>query len=290
MIPNVAFFDSGQGGLTVWEAVVRRLPQLNTIYLGDNSRYPYGNKSSQTVTRFTSEAVFFLAAQEAGLIIIACGTASSVATDAVKRIFRVPVIGIVESFCADAVELSKGQGTIAVLGTRYTVSSGRFARELTALGAKSIWQRACPLFVPLVEEGIEPGPIADATSDMYLHDIPEDVSVVMLACTHFPRVSRSIAVTLERRLRRPVVLLSANGQWLLTGSVDQSIPPIYLLDSSHSLVNVVQDFVDKQPNKQEYLQGLRRVLCTDAPERFTEVGRIFSSVPLPPVELVQLGP
>lgn len=288
MLPNVAFFDSGQGGLTVWEAVMRRIPRLNTIYLGDNSRYPYGNKSSITVQRFTSEAIFHLAAESAGLIIIACGTASSVATDAMRRIFRIPIVGIVEGFCADAVKQSQGQGTIALLGTRYTVSSGRFEQELKSLGAQRVWSRACPLFVPLVEEGVPSGVIGDAISLMYLSDIPTDVSVVMLACTHFPRLERSIAQTLNHLLNRPVYSINADGQWLLAGQPGDA-NPIYLLDSSHSLVDEVDKFIKQHPDPASLLQGMRRVLCTDAPERFAEVGRIFSNIPLPPVELVQLG-
>ncbi len=291
MNPNIAFFDSGQGGLTVWEAVVRRFPTLNTIYLGDNARYPYGNKSNDTVTRYASEASFFLANRNASLIVVACGTASSVAVRTLQNLFKLPIIGIVEGFCADAVKLSKGQGSIAVLGTRFTVKSRRFEHVLNELGipSASIWQRACPLFVPLVEEGVSPGPMADAASDMYLWDIPSDTSVVLLACTHFPRLARSIANTIEKRLQRPVTYINADGSWQLTPS-QSNAQPVFLLDSSRAIVDAVSDFLANHPNKSGHMTGEHKLFCSDAPDRFAEVARLFTTMELPAAELVHIGP
>lgn len=292
MKPNIAFFDSGQGGLTVWESVVRQFPNLNTIYLGDNARYPYGNKSNDTVTRYASEASLFLANRNASLIVVACGTASSVAVRALQNLFKLPIIGIVEGFCADAVRMSQGNATIAVLGTRFTVKSQRFEFVLKELGVPQdcIWQRACPLFVPLVEEGVSPGAMADAASDMYLCDLPENTNVVLLACTHFPRLARSIANTIERRLNRPVVYVNAEGSWQLTSSEKPNKNPVYLLDSSRAIVNAVSQFLEQHPNRSEYFSGEQKLFCSDAPERFAEVARIFTSMQLPTPELVHIGP
>jgi glutamate racemase len=291
MNPNIAFFDSGQGGLTVWESVVRRFPQLNTIYLGDNARYPYGNKSNDTVTRYASEASFFLANRNASLIVVACGTASSVAVRTLQTLFKLPIIGIVEGFCADAVKVSQKKGTIAVLGTRFTVKSRRFEYVLNELGINSahIWQRACPLFVPLVEEGVSPGPMADAASDMYLWDLPADTSVVLLACTHFPRLARSIANTIEKRLHRPVTYINAEGEWQLTHNASGA-QPVYLLDSSRAIVDAVSTFLENHPNKEQHFTGDSNLFCSDAPDRFVEVARLFTSRSLPTAELVHIGP
>jgi glutamate racemase len=293
MKPTIAFFDSGQGGLTVWESVVRRFPSLNTIYLGDNARYPYGNKSNETVTRYASEAAFFLSNRNASLIVVACGTASSVAVRTLQTIFKTPIIGIVEGFCADAVQLSQGKGTIAVLGTRFTVKSRRFEQVLNEHKVTSIWQRACPLFVPLVEEGVAPGPMADAASDLYLGDLPSDVSVVMLACTHFPRLVRSIANTIEKRLGRPVIYVNADGSWHLSSgqaSSPQGTDPVYLLDSSRAIVNSVTHFLEFNPNRDAHMSSERHIYCSDAPERFAEVARLFTNIELPAAELVHIGP
>jgi glutamate racemase len=291
MNPNIAFFDSGQGGLTVWESVVRRFPKLNTTYLGDNARYPYGNKSNDTVTRYASEASFFLAHRNASLIVVACGTASSVAVRTLQNLFKLPIIGIVEGFCADAVKVSQKKGTIAVLGTRFTVKSRRFEYVLNELGVESshIWQRACPLFVPLVEEGVSPGPMADAASDMYLWDLPADTSVVLLACTHFPRLARSIANTIEKRLNRPVTYINADGMWQLTHSASQA-EPVYLLDSSRAIVDAVSAFLESHPNREKHFGEERHLYCSDAPDRFLEVARLFTSMNLPAAELVHIGP
>jgi glutamate racemase len=290
MNPNIAFFDSGQGGLTVWEAVVRRLPSLNTVYLGDNARYPYGNKSADTVTRYSSDAAFFLSNHGASLIVVACGTASSVAVQALQRIFRVPIVGIVEGFCADAVSLCGPDGTIAVLGTRFTVASRRFEEVLRSLNLAParIWQKACPLFVPLVEEGISGGAMAEGACALYLSDIPDTTRVVMLACTHFPRLALCIATTLERRLGRPVIHVSADGQTTLRpGTAGKD--PIFLLDSSRAIVNIVDGFLATRPDRDAFLSSERRLFCSDAPTRFQEVAKLFASADLPTAELVQLG-
>ena len=287
--PHIAFFDSGQGGLTVWEAVVKRFPTLNTHYLGDNARYPYGNKGTQTVTRYSSEAVFYFASQNAVLVVVACGTASSVAVKSLQQTFRVPILGIVEGFCAEAASIAGTERTIAVLGTRFTVASGRFFEELSSHGCAAIWQRACPLFVPLVEEGVVPGPMAQAASEMYLCDIPEDVKVVMLACTHFPRLAKSIADFLELKLGRPVVYRNSDGEWILARGRAHFDDPVILLDSSSSVVGSVEKFLAVQPDRENLMRSERHIYCTDAPARFAQVARVFASTPLPEISAITLG-
>lgn len=287
--PCIAFFDSGQGGLTVWEAVVKRFPGLNTQYLGDNARYPYGNKGAQTVTRYSSEAVFYFSAQNAALVVVACGTASSVAVKSLQQTFRVPIVGIVEGFCEEAARIAGSRRTVAVLGTRFTVASGRFYDELAARGVTSIWQRACPLFVPLVEEGVAPGPMAHAASEMYLTDMPDDVKVVMLACTHFPRLAKSIAEFLEAKFGRSVLSRNADGEFLLARGKDDGSDPIVLIDSSTSIVASVESFLASHPQRAAFFGDEKAILCTDAPTRFAQVARLFSCLPLPDVKTVTLG-
>jgi len=285
---RVAFFDSGQGGLTVWESVVQKIPELNTIYLGDNARYPYGNKSAETVTRYASEAIMFLTAQSAEMIVVACGTASSVAVQKLQKIFRVPVIGIVEGFCAEAAQLS--QSRIAVLGTRFTVASQRFEHVLAQHGAQRVWQRACPLFVSLVEEGITSGSIADSTCRLYLSDLPDDVDVVMLACTHFPRFAGCIAKTLGEMKNRTVIFQSIGGEELLYQPTSgSSESPIRLLDTSTSIANSVNDYINSRPDKEIFTGGLCDIYCTDAPGRFAAVAGLFTDTTLPEPKLVSLG-
>ena len=286
---RIAFFDSGQGGLTVWESVVGRHPHLNTIYLGDNARYPYGNKGADTVTRYASEAILFLAAQKAELIVVACGTASSVAVARLKQVFRLPVVGIVEGFCAEAATLAISGRRVAVLGTRFTVASGRFEAVLKESGVENVWQRACPLFVPLVEEGVSRGEIAEAACRMYLSDLPDDVDVVMLACTHFPRFAGAIANTLGMLKNRSVVLRSAEGEITLFSSASGSHSPIVLLDSSASVLASVEAFLGSHGNSDEFQGSECSLFCTDAPARFAQVAQLFANKELPEPKLISLG-
>jgi glutamate racemase len=286
---RIAFFDSGQGGLTVWESVVSRHPTLNTIYLGDNARYPYGNKGADTVTRYASEAILFLAAQRAELIVVACGTASSVAVERLKQVFRLPVVGIVEGFCTEAAALVARDRRIAVLGTRFTVASGRFEAVLRQNGIANVWQRACPLFVPLVEEGVSQGDIAEATCRMYLSDVPDDVDVVMLACTHFPRFAAAIANTLGALKNRPVILRSSEGDTRLYSPSSGSQNPIILLDSSSSVVAAVDAFLGAHPQADEFHGSECSLYCTDAPARFAQVAQVFAQKTLPEPKLISLG-
>lgn len=294
--------------MTVWESVIQRFPGLNTLYLGDNARYPYGNKGVETISRYASEAVFYLAGQRAELVVVACGTASSVAVRRLQSVFRVPVIGIVEGFSAQAAELCPQGKSVAVLGTRFTVASGRFEEELKAHGVTKVWSRACPLFVPLVEEGVSPGAMARAASEMYLADVPDDVAVMMLACTHFPRLAHSIAEIVHERLGRTVIYRSAEGDRVLMLARGACAPrevhspafnapllecedAVYLLDSSAAILHAVRGFLDAQEGGAARFFGSgQRILCTDAPERFAQVARVFVRGELPQVSQVHLAP
>lgn len=285
---NVAFFDSGQGGLTVWEAVTKRFPQLNTCYFGDNARHPYGNKSSETITRYTAEALFYLIRQNAGFVVVACGTASSVAVDSMKQIFKVPVVGVVEGLCTEAAKLTQANDRIAILGTRFTIKSESYNRGLAAAGRKNVWSAACPLFVPLVEEGILPGPMAEETALLYLKDIPSDTKVVILGCTHYPRLAKSIAQVLFRLLKRTIVYKSADGEQVLagTGSGDN---PLIILDSFVGVIAEVEAFFSQQTDSAAFFKDEHRFFCSDAPERFAEVAKVFTNRHLPDIQLVSLA-
>jgi glutamate racemase len=289
--PSVAFFDSGQGGLTVWEMVCNHFPKLNTVYLADNARYPFGNKGADTVTRYSAEAAYFCAERQAQLFVIACGTASSVAVERLRGVFRFPIIGIVEGFCEKTHELrmqKKLQGSVAVLGTRYTVSSGRFKTELNLYGINEVWQRACPLFVPLVEEGVVDGPIIENLCQGYLFDIPQNVSVVMLACTHFPRLEKAIAQYLGALLKRTVVSLKSGSSQALFQQ-ENCTNTLYLMDSSLGIVDNVAKFLAKVQDRNQFFTGEQSIYCTDAPERFKDVASHFSSREICTPEKVILG-
>ncbi|MES2616191.1 MAG: glutamate racemase [Bdellovibrionota bacterium] len=290
--PNIAFFDSGQGGLTIWENVLKKFPNLNTQYMGDNARCPYGNKSNETIIQYATEAFSFLAARKAMLIVVACGTVSSVAVKYLQNEYKIPIIGIVEGFCQFVAQILEDSArTVAVIATRYTIKSKRFLDELSLYGIHNVWDRACPLFVPLVEEGIAQGSIVDAACDMYLWDIPRNVKVVMLACTHYPRIVLPIAQSLSRLTGRSVISKTIDGDWLLSLGDNNREDPIYLVDASSSIVQYIDGFLKGHGLVENLLSiGEQKVLCTDSPLDFENAARFFTNSSLKNIEAVNLMP
>jgi glutamate racemase len=183
----IAIFDSGVGGLTVAREVNRALPREEIIYLGDTARVPYGSKSAATVKRFAGECVEFLLHFRPKLVIIACNTASATALDSLDEMIDVPLWGVIEPGARAALGASNSR-RIGVIGTRATVKSGAYARAVAALDkGATVFSRACPLFVPLVEEGRTEGPIVKAVTQEYLAPLLEqEIDTLILGCTHYP--------------------------------------------------------------------------------------------------------
>ncbi len=176
-------FDSGVGGLTVLNALRRALPFENFIYLGDTARVPYGGKPLEMVRDFAAEIAALLLARGVKGLVIACNTASAAALPGLADSLPVPVWGVVEPGVTAALRVAAG-GRVAVLGTEGTVRSGAYQSRLEAQGLMT-WARACPLFVPIVEEGVSDGAIARLVAEHYLSDRPR-LSAAILGCTHYP--------------------------------------------------------------------------------------------------------
>jgi len=183
----IGVFDSGVGGLTVVKELIKQLPYEDIIYLGDTARVPYGTKSESTVMRFTTENILFLLHQNVKLIVIACNTSSSVAFPAVIKHFKTPIIGVIEPAVKEAVYATRNN-RIGVIGTQATIRSQAYERALKALNPSiKVFSRACPLFVPLVEEGRLNGNIAAAVVADYLKSIKKaKIDTLILGCTHYP--------------------------------------------------------------------------------------------------------
>jgi glutamate racemase len=190
----IGVFDSGVGGLTVLHEIVKALPHEDTIYFGDTGRYPYGNKSAETVTRYALENVEFLVARGVKMVVVACNTASSVALDAIAARWPLPVIGVVAPGARAAAARTQS-GRVGVIGTEGTIASGAYTRALRAeRPSLEILTRACPLFVPLAEEGWIEGPVARATADTYLASLARSgIDTLILGCTHYPLFRALIA-------------------------------------------------------------------------------------------------
>jgi glutamate racemase len=192
-LPRIGVFDSGVGGLTVLKALAEQLP-AQYLYFGDTARLPYGTKSAETVARYAIGAAKFLEAQDIDLLVIACNTATALALPAIEAAAKVPVIGVVEPGAAAAAQVSKNRAAI-VIATEATVSSHAYRDALEKHGLQSL-EKACPLFVPLVEEGWIEHPVTEQVAKIYLGEAtaqaPEGADVLVLACTHYPLIAQML--------------------------------------------------------------------------------------------------
>ena len=188
--PTIGVFDSGVGGLTVLAALLRRIPDANYLYFGDTARLPYGSKSAATVAHYAVGAVHYLQQHGAELLVIACNTATALAFAEIKAASNVEVIGVVEPGASAAAAATRAR-KVVVIGTDATVASHAYLRALEARGV-SVKEKACPLFVPLVEEGWVEHPVTEQVARIYLEEAfsadSRDADVLVLGCTHYPLI------------------------------------------------------------------------------------------------------
>ena len=191
---SIGIFDSGVGGLTVLREIMQALPQEDTLYFGDTARVPYGTKSPETVTRYAGEIAAFLVKRDIKLLVVACNTVSAVALPTLKRQLSVPVVGVIEPGARRAVEVTRS-GRIGVIGTAGTIRSSAYTRAIKRLKPDAeVLTRACPLFVPLAEEGWVDNQVARLTAQAYLQELKESaVDTLVLGCTHYPLLKSMIA-------------------------------------------------------------------------------------------------
>ncbi len=221
-LPRIGVFDSGVGGLTVLKAMAEQL-SAHYLYFGDTARLPYGTKSAETVARYAIGATKFLEAQNIDLLVIACNTATALALGDIKMAAQVPVVGVVEPGAAMAAEVSKNRAAI-VIATEATVSSHAYRNALQRHGLEA-HEKACPLFVPLVEEGWIEHPVTEQVARIYLREAtaqaPDGADVLVLACTHYPLIA-----PLLRRI----------------------VPPrMEIVDSAESTARVVRKMIEDDP-------------------------------------------
>ncbi len=247
----IGVFDSGLGGLTVLREIILGLPGESTIYLGDTARVPYGIRSPEVVTRYSFENMKFLLSRNIKVLVIACNTASAISLEALRKDAPVPVIGVIEPGARAAAEASR-TGRVGVIGTETTIKSGAYRRVLERLvpGIK-VFSRACPLFVPLVEEGWVDDEISFLTARKYLSGFLEDgIDTLLLGCTHYPLLKN----TIRRVLGDGVVLIDS------------------ARETARELKKVL---AENALMRQAGLPPEREFYVTDAPERFKILGGRF---------------
>ena len=192
--PTIGVFDSGFGGLTVLKALLELIPSADYLYFGDTARLPYGSKSAETVAKYVVEATQYLEQQGAGLLVIACNTATALALEQIRKASGVPVIGVIDPGAVQASEVSKNR-KVVVIGTEATIGSHAYLRALQDWGLDAR-EKACPLLVPLVEEGWVDHPVTEQVARIYLDEVFSDdfrtADVLVLGCTHYPLLKPAI--------------------------------------------------------------------------------------------------
>lgn len=189
----IGVFDSGVGGLTVVREMIRQLPNENIVYFGDTARVPYGSKSQKTIIRFSEQIIRFLKKKQVKAIVIACNTASALALEAVRDEFDVPILGVVIPGARAAVEATQNR-KVGVVGTDATVQSGMYTKIIHGMNPDiTVIEKACPLFVPLVEEGFKEHQVTQEIIEYYLDSMKKtDIDAMILGCTHYPLLRSKI--------------------------------------------------------------------------------------------------
>ena len=261
----IGIFDSGIGGLTVARAVFEHLPRESTVYFGDTARVPYGPKSPETVRRYSLEILRWLLEQEVKAVVIACNTSTAHALETLQAESPVPVIGVIEPGAAAAAAQADGR-PIGVIGTAGTIASNAYAKAIRRLRAEArVEQKACPLFVPLVEEGWFDHPAADLVAREYLAPLSASgVGSLVLGCTHYP-------------LLRPLLQRVIG-------------PEVRLIDSGEETARVVATLLrERDLEAPEGAAADHRFVVSDDEARFRQVGVRFIGERLGRAEVVPLG-
>ncbi len=246
----IGIFDSGVGGLTVLHAILGVLPDEHLIYLGDTGRTPYGNKSAEIIARYAVEAADFLLERTLKLLVVACNAATATALDVLRAHAPVPVIGVVEPGVRAALRATRA-GRIGVIGTEATIGSGAYTRALRAQAPTvEVFTRACPLFVPLAEEGWTDGPVARAVAETYLSSLARSgIDTLVLGCTHYPLLKPLIAEVMG--------------------------PRVTLVDSAEETAREVVARLGADGSARPAGPGSTSFFVTDAPDRFVRIGQRF---------------
>jgi glutamate racemase len=263
---KIGVFDSGVGGLTVLSALLQRIPSADYLYLGDTARLPYGAKSRDTVARYATSSAEFLVSEGAEYLVIACNTASALALEAIRDAVPVPVLGVVETG-ANAADASSTTRDVLVIATAATVESHAYAaacaeRQLRAL------EKACPLLVPLVEEGWIDHPVTAEVLRIYMSELLQQADdaaltpdTLVLGCTHYP---------------------------LLRAQIERAVPPtVRVIDSAEVTAEQVAQTLSARPPQP--VSPRTRFFATDSVTKFRALGSRFLGQPIDGVELVDLG-
>jgi glutamate racemase len=276
MTPTIGVFDSGFGGLTVLRSLVHRLPRARFAFLGDTARLPYGSKSRRTIARYAVQSAQFLVQeQQAEFLVIACNTASALALDAIQESVPVPVLGVIKPGAQSARAVSR-TGDVLVIATDATVHSHAYAAACQALNLRAL-EKACPLLVPLVEEGWTSHSVTEEVIRIYLDELTAEATAqglhpdtLVLGCTHYP-------------LLRPLI------ERLVPASVSVIDSAESTADAAVQLFNGRAKPADRAEHDASQAETEIRCFATDSVDKFERLGSRFLGRPVGKVELIDLG-
>lgn len=261
----IGVFDSGLGGLTVLKEIIKELPNEDLIYFGDTARVPYGPRSSETVTKYTFQSINFLLSKGVKAVVIACNTATARSLLAAQEKYpNLPIVGVIEAGARTLAQVTKSK-KVGVIGTDGTINSKAYQKEICKLDSEiSVIGRACPLFVPIVEEGWSDTEIAEMTARRYLQVFKkEHVDSLVLGCTHYPLLTRTIAKVV------------GPGMTLVNPARETA------RDLKKFLLKAdMMNYENDSPKYQYYV--------SDAPERFKEIGSRFLREPINKIDIVEI--
>jgi len=268
---SIGIFDSGIGGLTVLKEIVKVLPSENTIYLGDTARVPYGTKSDQTIKRYAFEDAQFLINQGIKLLVIACNTASAICTSFLREDLNLPIVEVIGPGAKKAAASTK-LGRVGVIGTEATIKSGAYTSQIKTINPNiEVFSKACPFFVPLVEEAWDNGEdefnlceLKTLTVKRYLKMLKEKrIDTLVLGCTHYPLLKETISKFMGEH--------------------------VALVDSAEEIAKEVlkvmreEELCNRSDNK-----GQHKYFVTDTPDRFIELGKRFLGTELEEVKQIEV--
>lgn len=259
----IGIFDSGFGGLTVMSAISKLLPKENLIYFGDSAHVPYGSKSKKVVTDFTVNISKFLESKDVKLIVVACNTASAFSLETLKKVIKVPIIGVIEAGSVVAAQNTTNK-RIGVIGTEGTIKSNAYVKEIKKYNKKiNCFSKACPLFVPLVEEGWNKGKITEDIIKVYLQElVNKNIDTIILGCTHYPLLKNSIQKVIGKKIK--------------------------IIDSATAVATAVQNLLEKKDILKKSGKSKYEFFVSDDPDKFKKLGSKFFSSNINKVTKVEL--
>lgn len=261
---SIGVFDSGLGGLTVLKEIAKVLPNEHIVYFGDTARVPYGPRSSETVTKYTFQSINFLLENNIKAIVIACNTASARSLEAAQERYNIPIIGVIKPGAKGALK-NTANNTIGIIGTVGTISSKAYEQEILKINSNTkVFSKACPLFVPIVEEGWSNTEMAVLTAREYLKEFDgTDIDTLIMGCTHYPILHDTIKKVIGEKVN------------LINPAVETALRLKALLEKE----NLLND---------EGLKYKHKFFVSDLPDRFQKIGEDFLNQPLDGLSVVEI--